>query len=101
MKATHADDAHRCRDFLERLSRYLDGELPAADRRTVERHLAECPCCEEVLDSLKDTIDLCHQKGRVSIPRQVRSRARQRVRDLLSSLESGSVKARKTDGLKV
>lgn len=86
MKATPPEHAHRCRDFLEQLSRYLDGDLPAPDRRTIEKHLKDCPCCEEVLDSLKDTVALCHDKGRPTLPRDVRARARQRVKALLADM---------------
>jgi anti-sigma factor RsiW len=88
MKPHHPDHAHRCRDFLERLSRYLDNDLPAGDRRSIEQHLSDCPCCEEVLDSLRDTLVLCHEKGRPALPREVRTRARQRVRDLLAGIRS-------------
>jgi anti-sigma factor RsiW len=87
MKATHSDHAHQCRDFLERLSRYLDDDLPAPDRRTLERHLSDCPCCGDVLDSLRDTVMLCHEKGKPALPRDVRTRARQRVQELLSRID--------------
>lgn len=86
MKAMHPEHAHRCRDFLESLSRYLDNDLAPSDRRDVEKHLADCPCCEDVLESLKDTISLCHEKGRPALPRDVRHRARERVRELLSGI---------------
>ena len=88
MKASQAEHAHRCKDFLERLSRYLDDDLPAPDRRTVEKHLADCPCCEDVLDSLKETVSLCHDKGRPALPRDVRVRARQRVKALLAEIDA-------------
>jgi anti-sigma factor RsiW len=88
MKASHPEHAHRCRDFLERLSRYLDDDLPAGDRREVKKHLADCPCCEEVLEGLKDTVALCHEKGRAALPRDVRARARQRVRTLLLEMDA-------------
>jgi anti-sigma factor RsiW len=87
MNASDPEHAHRCRDFLERLSRYLDDDLPSAQRRVIEKHLAECPCCEDVLASLQDTIALCHEKGRPPMPRDVRARARQRVRDLLKEYD--------------
>jgi anti-sigma factor RsiW len=74
---------HRCVGFLERLSRYLDDELPAASRRTIERHLRDCPCCEEVLASLKHTVAICHDEGRPELPADVRRRARARVSELL------------------
>lgn len=35
-----------CRDVLARLSDYLDGDLPAAQRAQVEAHLAGCDWCE-------------------------------------------------------
>ena len=88
MKASQAAHAHRCKDFLERLSRYLDDDLPAPDRRTVEKHLADCPCCEDVLDSLKETVSLCHDKGRPALPKDVRVRARQRVKALLAEIDA-------------
>jgi anti-sigma factor RsiW len=74
---------HRCQDFLERLSRYLDDELPAPDRATIEGHLRDCPCCEEVLDSLRHTVAVCHDEGRPELPPEVRQRARARVAELL------------------
>jgi anti-sigma factor RsiW len=74
---------HRCVDLLERLSRYLDDELPAADRRTIERHLRECSCCEEILEGLKHTVEICHEEGRPDLPANVRQRARARVSELL------------------
>jgi anti-sigma factor RsiW len=83
MKEPHQGHDHRCRDFLEQLSRYLDGELTAADRRVIERHLKDCPCCEEVLNSLKHTVAVCHEEGRIELPPDVRRRARARVAELL------------------
>jgi anti-sigma factor RsiW len=83
MNRPGASHDHRCVDFLERLSRYLDDELPASDRRAIERHLRDCPCCEEVLSSLKHTVDICHDEGRPDLPADVRRRARARVSELL------------------
>lgn len=34
-----------CFDVLERLSDYVDGELPAVDRAQVEQHLKGCDEC--------------------------------------------------------
>jgi anti-sigma factor RsiW len=38
--------------WTDRLSEYLDGELGAADRELLERHLVECADCREALDQL-------------------------------------------------
>jgi anti-sigma factor RsiW len=86
MKNVHPGQDHRCRDFLERLSMYLDDELPAADRQGIERHLRDCPCCEEVLDGLRQTVIACHEEGKPELPPDVRRRARARVAELLSDV---------------
>lgn len=85
---------HRCADFLERLSRYLDDDLPESQRSTIERHLRDCPCCEEVLESLKFTVAACHEKGRPALPREVRLRAKARVAELLRQTPAPKSRAR-------
>jgi len=73
-----------CEDLLERLSRYIDGELPADDCRTIQQHLDQCPECQQVLHSLEHTVDLCREEGRPDLPPEVRARALDRVHQLLS-----------------
>ncbi len=80
---------HTCTDFLERLSRYLDNELAAADRRTIEKHLRDCPCCEDVLHGLEHTIALCHEE-RPELPPEVRARASARVKELIAQMPSSA-----------
>lgn len=88
------DHDHRCAGFLESLSRYLDDELPAADRQAIERHLRDCPCCEDVLESLRFTVEVCHEKGRPNLPRDVRQRARARVTELLRQHQPAKARPR-------
>ncbi len=38
--------------WTDRLSEYLDGDLPPDERDAIERHLAECPECTALLDEL-------------------------------------------------
>lgn len=47
-----------CREVVELLSDYLDGELPEPERVRVEEHLAGCDGCTMVLDELRETIRL-------------------------------------------
>jgi anti-sigma factor RsiW len=94
MSHLSAGHDHRCQEFLERLSRYLDNELAAPDRQTIERHLHDCPCCEDVLDSLKQTVALCHDEGRPDLPPDVRQRARARVVELLQARPARRTRAR-------
>jgi anti-sigma factor RsiW len=91
---TGVEHDHRCADFLERLSRYLDDDLPSAERRAIERHLRDCPCCEDVLESLRFTVTACHEKGRPALPRDVRQRAKARVAELLRQAPQGRSRVR-------
>jgi anti-sigma factor RsiW len=37
---------------------YLDGELPAEERATFERHLAVCPDCQRYVDGYRKSVGL-------------------------------------------
>jgi len=72
-----------CRDLLERLSAYLDGDLDAVQCRSIEEHCRGCPDCARLVEGLRRTIGICQQAANVPLPKAVRDRARARVRDLL------------------
>jgi len=76
--------ARPCHVVLERLSAYLDGDLPAADCRKVEAHAATCPRCTEVLEDFRKATGLCRHAGERPLPAGVRKIAREHVRQLLA-----------------
>ncbi len=85
MKRTSgAKDERACRDRLNELFDYIDGELTIARCRTLERHLASCACCGTLAANLRQAIALCRAEGRRQLPKAVQARARQRVRALLA-----------------
>ena len=45
-----------CKELVEEITAYLDGTLPAADRRRFDAHLANCPYCTEYLEQMRQTI---------------------------------------------
>lgn len=45
-----------CRDCLDFLLRYLDGELPAEERERFEGHLSRCPPCDRYLRQYQTTV---------------------------------------------
>lgn len=47
-----------CRELLDFIARYLDGELPEEERRVFEDHLANCPYCVDYLASYRATLRL-------------------------------------------
>jgi len=77
----------RCRDLLERLSRYIDGDLAPGERRSLMAHLRRCPCCEEFAESLRRTVEACHEAGRSRLPPDVQARARARIAELLGEAQ--------------
>ena len=42
--------------WSDRLSEYMDGDLPVAEARALERHLAECEACRTALAELKTVL---------------------------------------------
>jgi anti-sigma factor RsiW len=47
-----------CRNVIEFLMAYLDGELPAAQRAAFERHLSVCPSCVNYLATYREAVRL-------------------------------------------
>lgn len=47
-----------CRDVLDFLMAYLDGELPARERGVFEEHLAGCADCRFYLQNYQSTVRL-------------------------------------------
>ena len=47
-----------CREFLEFLMNYLDGELEEGQRSVFEQHMFVCPPCGDYLKAYEDTIRL-------------------------------------------
>lgn len=47
-----------CKEIRERLSAFIDNELPARERTLIERHLHECPACAKEESSLRQVIYL-------------------------------------------
>src|SRR5438477_12836136 len=43
-------------EWIEKLSDYVDGELPVGEQGAIEAHLRRCAQCTEVLDELKQVI---------------------------------------------
>ena len=50
-----------CREFAEFITEFLDGELPSAERRAFEDHLARCRNCARYLEGYRQTVALGRQ----------------------------------------
>lgn len=47
-----------CQDVVEAITAYVEGTLPARDRRRLDAHLAACPHCSAYLEQIRATIEL-------------------------------------------
>ena len=47
-----------CREVVELITDYLEGELSARDRRRLDHHLAGCPHCSAYLEQMRATLRL-------------------------------------------
>ena len=52
-----------CKDVVEEITDYLDGALPAKERRRIDAHLAQCPDCTRALAQWREVVALA---GRLS-----------------------------------
>lgn len=48
----------KCRELIDFLERYLEGDLPEDERRVFDEHLANCPYCVDYLASYRETLRL-------------------------------------------
>lgn len=74
----------RCRALLEEFSKYLDGEQSPANCRRIERHLASCASCAAATDQIRSVVASCRKMKAQRLPEDVRLRASQRIKALLS-----------------
>jgi anti-sigma factor RsiW len=74
-----------CRLLLERLSAYIDGDLPASACDRIERHARQCRRCATVIEELRRTTGLCRRAGEAPLPASVRKLARERIRRLMEA----------------
>ena len=80
-----------CQDVFALLSEYVDLELPLADCGEVEKHLADCPACQEFVDRLRETIALCRAYAPGALPAPLSDCARSELesawRNMLAARE--------------
>ena len=64
-----------CKDSIDRLLEYLDGEVPAEVKQHLEEHLDGCAPCEEFLRQYRETAPLCRKALlRSKMPKEVAER---------------------------
>jgi anti-sigma factor RsiW len=63
-----------CKGVVHEISNYIDGELDAATKQELQRHLTDCKECMLVVNQTKMTVELFCDSQPVELPQDVRSR---------------------------
>jgi anti-sigma factor RsiW len=65
-----------CKQIIELLSDYLEGDMSPAQREAFEAHMSACPPCVVFLEDLKTTRVLIEGLRCEEVPQEVQSRLR-------------------------
>jgi mycothiol system anti-sigma-R factor len=68
-----------CRETIERLYHYLDGELTDERRIEIKRHLDECPPCLNAYDFEAELRQVVADRCRDRVPDSLRDRIHQAI----------------------
>ena len=64
-----------CKECLDLLYDYLDGNLDTEAAKELNEHFDDCPPCISFLNTYKSTTELCREAlGKIEIPEAVQSR---------------------------
>jgi len=69
-----------CKGVVREISNYIDGELDAATKQEIERHLGHCDDCAMVVNQTKMTVDIFCDDQPVELPKDVRERLHEALR---------------------
>jgi anti-sigma factor (TIGR02949 family) len=64
----------RCRQVIDKISEYIDGELDPELVRELERHLEHCEDCSIVVDTTHKTVEIFYRTEPAALPDDVRER---------------------------
>lgn len=78
-----------CPDTPALLSRFLEGEIGAAECARIERHVSDCGWCRGACTALSDTLRACRRLGTAPVPRAMQVRLRRAVRTAIAHREAG------------
>jgi anti-sigma factor RsiW len=77
-----------CKSVISEISNYIDGDLDAATKQELERHLDHCEDCKMVVDQTRLTVEIFCDSQPVELPAGVRSRLHEGLRGRMGKRES-------------
>jgi anti-sigma factor RsiW len=79
------DESHAALE--DRLSEYLDDELPSDERATIERHLEGCASCASTLDELRRVVDIARSLPRAEPGEQLWQGVKAQMREAAATAQ--------------
>jgi predicted anti-sigma-YlaC factor YlaD len=64
----------KCKDIVKELADYLDEDLDAALKASIEQHLDKCKDCRLVVDTTKQTIQIYCNSEPAPLPAETRTK---------------------------
>jgi anti-sigma factor RsiW len=77
-----------CKGVVREISNYIDGDLNAATKQEIERHLGHCEDCKLVVNQTKMTVDVFCDSKAVELPEPVRARLHEALRRKMQEAKS-------------
>jgi anti-sigma factor (TIGR02949 family) len=74
-----------CRHVWDHISEYIDGDVDAALRAEIDRHLEHCEICSAVMDSTRNVVVLMADDRVFEIPSGYSDRLHTRLEAILSA----------------
>lgn len=74
-----------CKDSINLLLEYLEGEMPEEEARHLKEHLTGCKPCEEFLSTYKATSSLCKKALAQRMPKEVSAKLAEFLRSKCKS----------------
>ncbi|MCZ2146409.1 MAG: zf-HC2 domain-containing protein [Bryobacterales bacterium] len=69
-----------CKEIFEKLSEYLDRQLPPDMCDQIDAHIGACPPCVQFVESLRKTMELCKDLKEEEKPAPLRHHALSNLR---------------------
>jgi len=76
-----------CKDVVEQLGDYLENEMAADLKASLERHLSHCNTCQVILDSTRKTIRIVTESGSFEVPGDL---SEQIIAKIMKAIPGGS-----------
>jgi anti-sigma factor (TIGR02949 family) len=69
-----------CKESIDLLLDYLDGDMPEEQARHLEEHLAACPPCIDFLRTYRATPGICQRALQKQMPQELSERLKEFLR---------------------